>query len=484
MKKRIFTIVCCFAVCLLMLAANASAIPSYSRQTGLSCSNCHTVYPNLTPFGRDFKLHGYINNTTQSISAHQSAADTAAQGRTTLEFPAVPMVSARISSRWNYQSGSDGGLVPHGVVSAGQGFISSPDGYGDKDILNYLAGSSIYIAGEISPHLGGFIEFSGPDDEGGTLGLGMFDVALVSSDKTIAGKNFVYGIRAEDALAAGDPSNSIGTWGLTASLMGLSTQNTLFDPGTAFMEGGELFAMLGDFDRGGLYASVGVFRPTANQTGNGYVQGSVSDSGAFIGVNGVDGYARLSYYLPPIGKNTYTEIGAFGYFGKLNMIAAPAAGLSNPNYIDNYYDLGLDFQAQYIGEKHLVEFFALLQSQRDGAFYGIDAFTGLPGAGIAVARQGFGVKADYYYRNMIGTYVKYLYQTSNQIKDVNINGVVVGIGCFPWENVNLKLERTMFSTYNMGAAQYGSFIASGGPNPKSIAASDFDVTAVKLEYSF
>ena len=468
----------------LAVPRTAKAIPSYSRQTGLSCATCHTVFPHLTPFGRDFKLHGYVSNNTQLISDHASTSDTASQGRTILEFPATPMVSARISSRWNYQQGGGNGLVPHGVVTAGQGFISSPDGYGDKDLLDYLAGSSIYIAGEITPRLGSFIEFGGPDDEGGTVGLGMFDVALVSPDETVAGQNFVYGIRAEDALAAGDPSNTIGTWGLTASLMGLSTHNTLFDPGTAFMEGGELFGMLGDFDGGGLYASVGVYRPTANQTANGYVQGAISGSGTFDGVNGVNSYVRVSYYLPPIGKNTYTEIGGFGYFGRLNMTASQAAVLVNLDYIDNYYNLGFDFQAQYIGNNNLIELFGLLQSQRDGAFYGVDGFTGLPGNGIAVSRQGFGVKADYYYNSLIGTYVKYLYQTSRQLKDMNVSGAIVGVGCFPWENVNLKLERTFFSTYNIGAAQYGAYVLAGAPNPRSISASDFDVTAVKLEYLF
>ncbi|MDD2660106.1 MAG: cytochrome C, partial [Methylococcales bacterium] len=36
-------------------------MPSFSRQTGVPCSTCHTQSfgPNLTPFGRDFKLGGY-----------------------------------------------------------------------------------------------------------------------------------------------------------------------------------------------------------------------------------------------------------------------------------------------------------------------------------------------------------------------------------------------------------------------------------------
>ncbi|MDA8093485.1 MAG: hypothetical protein M0T84_06145, partial [Betaproteobacteria bacterium] len=44
------------AVGLLALsAAPAAAVPSYARQTGLACEACHTVFPELTPFGRRFK---------------------------------------------------------------------------------------------------------------------------------------------------------------------------------------------------------------------------------------------------------------------------------------------------------------------------------------------------------------------------------------------------------------------------------------------
>lgn len=38
---------------------NAYALPSYARQTGLSCTACHTVFPELTQMGRDFKMRGY-----------------------------------------------------------------------------------------------------------------------------------------------------------------------------------------------------------------------------------------------------------------------------------------------------------------------------------------------------------------------------------------------------------------------------------------
>ena len=38
----------------------AQAVPSFARQTGMPCNECHTVFLELTPFGRIFKLGGYV----------------------------------------------------------------------------------------------------------------------------------------------------------------------------------------------------------------------------------------------------------------------------------------------------------------------------------------------------------------------------------------------------------------------------------------
>ncbi|MDP9049768.1 MAG: hypothetical protein M3O31_03460, partial [Acidobacteriota bacterium] len=48
------------ALCLLLSAENAHAVPSFARQTGLSCNVCHSNPPELTAFGRNFKLKGYV----------------------------------------------------------------------------------------------------------------------------------------------------------------------------------------------------------------------------------------------------------------------------------------------------------------------------------------------------------------------------------------------------------------------------------------
>lgn len=48
-----------FFLSLLAIATQAQAVPSFARQTGMDCAACHTSFPELTPFGREFKLRGY-----------------------------------------------------------------------------------------------------------------------------------------------------------------------------------------------------------------------------------------------------------------------------------------------------------------------------------------------------------------------------------------------------------------------------------------
>ncbi|MGE5174718.1 MAG: hypothetical protein ACM3MD_12910, partial [Betaproteobacteria bacterium] len=58
------------AVSLLLPLSKARAVPSFARQAGMECSACHTVFLELTPFGRSFKVRGYtMTNVTQGQTA-------------------------------------------------------------------------------------------------------------------------------------------------------------------------------------------------------------------------------------------------------------------------------------------------------------------------------------------------------------------------------------------------------------------------------
>ena len=49
-----------FAVTLVLLFSPSTgrAVPSFARQTNMQCIACHTAFPVLTEFGRQFKLSG------------------------------------------------------------------------------------------------------------------------------------------------------------------------------------------------------------------------------------------------------------------------------------------------------------------------------------------------------------------------------------------------------------------------------------------
>ncbi|HEX9310752.1 MAG TPA: hypothetical protein VF887_08060, partial [Gemmatimonadaceae bacterium] len=52
--------------------AARARIPSFSRQTGLACNVCHTAFPMLTAFGRQFKLNAYTLTGLQTIGGGES----------------------------------------------------------------------------------------------------------------------------------------------------------------------------------------------------------------------------------------------------------------------------------------------------------------------------------------------------------------------------------------------------------------------------
>ena len=45
----------------------ALAVPSFARQTGMACEACHTVFPELTHFGRVFKANGYTLTNLKQV---------------------------------------------------------------------------------------------------------------------------------------------------------------------------------------------------------------------------------------------------------------------------------------------------------------------------------------------------------------------------------------------------------------------------------
>src|SRR6202050_2102213 len=78
------------------LSNSAFAVPSYARQTGLACEACHTVFPQLTPFGRVFKASGYTLFNTLKVE------DVNKLKQSTLSISDLPPISAMVMASGSF----------------------------------------------------------------------------------------------------------------------------------------------------------------------------------------------------------------------------------------------------------------------------------------------------------------------------------------------------------------------------------------------
>jgi len=115
----------------------AAALPSLARQTGQPCATCHTAFPQLTPYGRRFKLMGYTTTGGQYA------------------FPPYPPVALMLQSGFTHTNAD---LGPQG------------DAFNSSNNWTDLAQqASVFWGGKVTDHLGAFVQSTLSYDAGGTV---------------------------------------------------------------------------------------------------------------------------------------------------------------------------------------------------------------------------------------------------------------------------------------------------------------------------
>src|SRR5215831_7486944 len=106
------------------LPRTASAVPSFASQTGLPCAQCHVMAfgPQLTEYGRQFKLNGYTFQKEGGLK--------------------IPLSATLIGGYSNVSKAAP-----------------APSPFSDKENLA-LQQVSVYFAGRISDHMGAFVKAS------------------------------------------------------------------------------------------------------------------------------------------------------------------------------------------------------------------------------------------------------------------------------------------------------------------------------------
>ena len=159
-----------------LLAASAQAVPAFAVQTGQPCQACHVggFGPQLTPFGRNFKLNGYTSRS----------------GGFTLPVSAM-VVSSYVRTNKDQEPG-----MP-------------PAGYGANDNFG-LDQFSVFLAGGVG-HFGAFIQTT-YDGVAKASHWDNMDVRAVTK-ATIKGIDAVFGLSFNNALTVQDAFSTLPGWG-------------------------------------------------------------------------------------------------------------------------------------------------------------------------------------------------------------------------------------------------------------------------------
>jgi hypothetical protein len=358
--QTIRTASCCLALAIGLTAltiGKAAAVPSFSDQTGQPCASCHLggFGPQLTPFGRAFKLSGY---TTRSVefSVPVSAITAFSYVHTAADQPEPP--------------------APH---------------YGTNDNFT-LDEAALFVAGGIGDHFGGFAQFN-YDGVGRSVAWDMLD--LRATDKvTFAGTDVLIGLTLTNNPSLSDPWNTLPGWAFSFTDTDLAPA-----PATSTVIDGALeLNVLGlsayAWWDSHIYTEVALYWTPSR--GFLSAMGTNTDESGILG--GSAPYVRLAYQRDYSEQNF--EIGAFGFFPDLYPGGDRSAGTT-----DMFRDLGVDASYQYMGDgKNIYQVNARYTNEQQN----LDATFLLGGAAKRHdTLNEFRVDSSYYWHNQVGGSVGY-----------------------------------------------------------------------------
>jgi hypothetical protein len=291
----------CLLAVLSLFPDAARAVPSFAQQTGQPCAACHVgaFGPQLTKFGRDFKLNGYV------------AGDGKNHG-----LPLAATIQTSFTHTNNAQPGP-----------------AAPDFAPNDNVA--IDQASFYYAGKIAKNLGGFIQVT-YDGIAHQLHIDNTDVRY-ARDSDLFDQDIVFGFTANNAPTVSDLWNSTPIWRFPYNQSPLAPTPmaaTLIDGGLGQrVAGAGAYAMWNDL----VYAEFDLYR------GLGY---DVLNATGIVPVAGTDKTIGVIPYWrfavqQEIGRH-YLQVGTYG----LNASVAPG-GIEIPGHVDQFTDFALDANYQF-----------------------------------------------------------------------------------------------------------------------------------------
>ena len=449
----------CAAV-LLAAASRAGAVPSFARQTGMACEACHTVYPELTHFGRMFKANGYILTNTKQVR------DVTGKKEELLSL--AQTVPLSIMAQISYTQMKT--TVPD-LSNAGA------PGVAQNGTAGFPQQLSLFYAGKIAPNFGAFFQLTYANDAG-TIGIDNTDMRFADTTVLANSSPLTYGVTLNNNPTVQDLWNSVPAWGFpfAASNANVSPLAGTAIDGAFGQDVAGITAYL--FWNESLYLEAGGYRSAKQGQTNALTGGAGPLDGTASNVmSGLAPYWRAAYEYNT-GANSI-EVGVYGAEFRLYPGAGDTpAPLSGP--LNRFNDVAEDLQYQYVGDEnqftlagtHIHESMTLDASFASGG-------SANPKNNLSTSR----LWATYYYRRKLGGTVAYFSTTGSS--DAGLYpanppggpGVVVSangspdtrgwmaeVNYLPWLNVKISAQYTAYNKFNGAGSNYDGLGRSASDN--------------------
>ena len=410
---------------LLLISFSTNAIPSMARQTGMQCAACHTVFPELTPFGRQFKLRGFSMSTPKQDDASF--------------FDKIPISALLQISRTSTKNTDTPGATPDNFLR-------------DRETIVQAAG--LYYGGKITDKSGALVQYNYDGIER-RWGMEMFDVRYANT--ATFDKELVYGFTLNNNPTLSDIYNSTPVWGFphTDSAALMPAASTLVDMTLASQVGG--VGAYGLWDNL-LYAEFAFYRTTNTGVFRFMGLGVPTD-------NVLKGYApywRLALQQE-LGPHSFS-VGTYGMVGKLY------ADRADFNLgADRFKDFAIDGQYQFIDGDHTFSTHAtwIREKQEWNASFA----QGLT-SNSSTTLKTFKTDLHYWYKRQWGGGLQY-FQTRGDADDLRYNtgeavmgsangspnskGWIAELNFLPLQNIKLALRYTRYTQFNGASNNYDGF---------------------------
>jgi hypothetical protein len=440
------------------IAPAARAVPSFARQTGMACEACHTVFPELTHFGRMFKANGY---TTDNLKPVRGISATKQE---MLELSGLPPISLMVQ----VSQTSLAKAVPD----------STPGDFSQGSSVAFPQQISLFYAGKIAPRLGAFIQLTYGNDSG-TIGIDNVDLRWADNRILSGDKSLVYGISANNNPTVQDLWNSTPAFGYpyassnanVSPLAGTQIDGALGQD----IAGISLYALWNE----SVYGELGTYRSAKQGAFNALTgaAGPLDGSNSNV-ITGGAPYYRLAY--EHLWGAHSLSVGLYGATFKLLPGADISGTLSGP--ANEFKDTAEDFQYQYIGDQHLFtlsgthikEKMTLNASYQNGADNLHNDLTTTRVWGSYYYQRKYGATLGMF--STTGSLDASLYPADSGDPPVpspvitsangspDTKGWMAELSYMPWLNTRLSLQATQYTKFNGAGDNYDGFGRNASDN--------------------